>query len=275
MSQRAKKIVWVDIYTETVPKDVYPGACKIWPVMSQYLQSLVRKDTQLEIKYLQRSAYFVASSYMEMLNNIEIIDAVIEAEREGADAVIIGCAGDPALQQAREVVDIPVIGLLEASMHIAATLGHRFSVVVPSSRLIPVVEERIKLYGLQELALKHRPSRAFELNFDKFEEQLTNPRAEVIPAFEKAALSCIEEGAEVIIPACAYLGPGLISAGYQKVGATKVPIIDVSAVGVKMAEAMVELQRLTGLSTSKHCAYQLPLPADKLDHYRAPFYSRA
>ena len=272
---KKKKIVWVDLYTETIPAEVYPGADKIWPVMGKYLQDIAREDTELSVKFLKRSPYYVASSYAELLNNIEIVDAVIKAEGEGADAVIIGCAGDPALRQARETVDIPVIGLLESSMHIAATLGHKFAVVVPWEKLLPEVDEIIRRYGMQDLAISNRPARSFNVSFDSFEEQITNPRRQEIPAFETEALKCIADGAEVIIPACAYLGPGMVLAGYRKVGETEVPVIDITSAGVKMAEAMVELRELTGLSTSKHRFYRMPVSRELLDKYRAPFYARA
>lgn len=274
MSKR-KKIVWVDLYTESIPAEVYPGADKIWPVLSKYLQDVAREDTELSVKFLKRSPYFIASSYLELLNNVEIVDAVIEAEREGADAAIIGCAGDPALRQARETVNIPVIGLLESSMHIAATLGHRFAIIVPWEKLLPEVDEIIRRYGMQELAISNRPARSFNVSFDSFEEQITNPRRQEIPAFENEALKCIADGAEVIIPACAYLGPGMVLAGYRMVGETKVPVIDIASAGVKMAEAMVELRELTGLSTSKHRFYSMPVSREILEKHRAPFYPRA
>lgn len=268
------KIVWVDLYTETIPAEVYPGAEKIWPVMGKYLRDAARSDTELSVKFLKRSPYFIGSSYLEMLNNTEIVDAVIEAEREGADAAIIGCAGDPALRQAREAVNIPVIGLLESSMHIAASLGHKFAVVVPWEKVLPEVEEIIHRYGMQQHVISNHPARSFDVSFDSFEEQICNPRKREIPAFETEALKCIADGAEVIIPACAYLGPGMILANYRKVGDTEVPIIDITAVGVKMAEMMAELRALTGLSTSKHRFYRMPVTQDVMDKCRAPFYPR-
>lgn len=266
-----KKIVWVDIYVENVPEEVYPGAGEMWPIMNKYLQRIAREDTELTVSYLKRSSFYVASSYAEMLNNIEIVDAVIEAEKAGADAVIIGCAGDPALRQAREVVDIPVIGLLESSMHLAATLGHRFAIVPPWKSLMPQVQELVKHYSLQDLAISGA-GRGFQLDGENFAEQLTCPGKRVIPDFEVAARECIEAGAEVIIPACAYMGPGMIMAGYTRVADTDVPILDITSVGVKMAEMMAELRGLTGLSTSKQGFYRLPISRDLLDRCRAPFF---
>jgi len=45
------------------------------------------------------------------------------------DALIIGCAGDPGLRPARELVDIPVIGPAESAYHFACMVSDRFSVL--------------------------------------------------------------------------------------------------------------------------------------------------
>ncbi|MDI7276270.1 MAG: aspartate/glutamate racemase family protein, partial [Anaerolineae bacterium] len=69
-----------------------------------------------------------------------VLSRAIEAEREGIDAVIIGCMDDPGLHAAREAVRIPVVGPAEASMHLAAMLAHRFSIITTRSEDIPAVE---------------------------------------------------------------------------------------------------------------------------------------
>ena len=44
------------------------------------------------------------------------------------DAFVIACYGDPAVAACREITDKPVIGIGEASMHMACFLGHQFSI---------------------------------------------------------------------------------------------------------------------------------------------------
>lgn len=57
------------------------------------------------------------------------IERLVEAERAGFAGAILGCFGDPGIEAAREMVRIPVIGPGEAAMLVAASLGHRFSIV--------------------------------------------------------------------------------------------------------------------------------------------------
>jgi allantoin racemase len=63
-----------------------------------------------------------------------------QAESEGYDAVISNCYCDPGVKPARELLNIPVVGPAESSMHLAATLGHRFSVVTVLPNIVPAIE---------------------------------------------------------------------------------------------------------------------------------------
>ncbi len=82
--------------------------------------------TEVSIVTLDWGTPSVEGHVAESLVTPDIIAKAIEAEREGADAVIVDCMGDPGVQACREAIDIPVIGPAEASMHLAAVLGHRF-----------------------------------------------------------------------------------------------------------------------------------------------------
>src|SRR5438105_4753589 len=56
----------------------------------------------------------------------QAIRNTIEAERQGFDAVVIGHFQEPGLLESRVAVDIPVVGLGEATMLHACTLGRTF-----------------------------------------------------------------------------------------------------------------------------------------------------
>lgn len=52
-----------------------------------------------------------------------LYEEVMRSEEAGYDAVIVGCLYDPGVRVARELVDIPVVGPLEASFQMAANFG--------------------------------------------------------------------------------------------------------------------------------------------------------
>ena len=60
-----------------------------------------------------------------------LVKKTIEAERLGFDAVVQSNTFDPGVEVARCAVRIPVVGVLRASCHFAATLCDRFGLIAP------------------------------------------------------------------------------------------------------------------------------------------------
>ena len=60
-----------------------------------------------------------------------LVKKVIEAERTGFDAVVFSNTFDPGVEVARCAVRIPVIGVLRASCHFAASICDRFGLIAP------------------------------------------------------------------------------------------------------------------------------------------------
>ena len=61
----------------------------------------------------------------------DILAAILQAERDGYDAAVIGCFYDTGLRPARELVRrLAVAAPCESACHIASTLGSSFSVIV-------------------------------------------------------------------------------------------------------------------------------------------------
>lgn len=82
----------------------------------------------------------IESAYEEYLSIPGSVERLVEAERAGFDGAILGCFGDPGIDAIREMVAMPVIGPGEAAMLLAATLGHRFSIVTVLPSVIPLLE---------------------------------------------------------------------------------------------------------------------------------------
>ena len=65
----------------------------------------------------------------------ELFRAIVDAEKNGYHAAIIGCSADPGLTEARRMASIPVTAPLEANLHLAAMMGmKRVSILVPGTR---------------------------------------------------------------------------------------------------------------------------------------------
>ena len=138
----------------------------------------------------------IESEFDEMLAVPDTVAKIIAAEREGVDAVVIDCMGDPGLKPAREAVKIPVLGPCETSMHLAAMLGHKFSVITVLHRLRPLFEDSAKIYGLYQTLASVRsveiPVLDLEGNFEATTKALT----------QQAILAVEEDQADAIIFGC-------------------------------------------------------------------------
>jgi allantoin racemase len=256
------KIWWQDIYPETDQfKREFPGLDEglhrqAYRNMLTGIQKVARADTTVEIHHIRRSSYFVGGPYYEMLNNVWLIEGIIEAEQQGYDAAIIGCGNDPGLVEARQAVDIPVIGVTEAAMFLACTLGHKFGLITVGKQLVPFCERNLRHTGL---ALRSVPGiRVFDMGenpMDTLYRMMVDPTI-ILPQFENLCREAIAEGAEVIIPACCALSPATSLLGYKEVPGTGAPVIDVTQAAVKLAETRVDLKRSIGLGKSQVNAYQ-------------------
>lgn len=191
--------------------------------------------------------------------------------REGYDAAMMGCCGDPGLREARQAVSIPVTAPSESAMLLAQMLGFKFAIITVGPEVILSTEANIYAYGFADRAIKYRPVRYFE--YDVMMGCLKSGQPEkLIAAFEKVAMECIGDGADVIIVGCVYLGAMFTKIGYNQVGNTGVPVINPAAIALKMAETLADLQKNIGLrrSTSLTSIYSLA-PRKMLDQAREVF----
>ncbi|MEM9012837.1 MAG: aspartate/glutamate racemase family protein [Pseudomonadota bacterium] len=92
--------------------------------------------TEVRVVDVPEGPASIESAYEEMIAIPPTLDLIMACEREGYDAAIIGCFGDPGMEAARELVSMPVVGPCESSMLLAAGLGHKFSVLTIFDSLI-------------------------------------------------------------------------------------------------------------------------------------------
>jgi allantoin racemase len=164
---------------------------------------------------------------------------------------MIGCYLDPGLQIARTAVDIPVTGPSISAMLLAQQLGRKFACVTIAPEAIPMLEQNLKLYNLEDCAIKNRPIRAFPMKWEDLIGCFRGDGGSFITQFEKVAMGCIDDGADVIIGGCAWVGPAFTLMDYHTIGKTNVPVLDCSAAGLAMAEVLADMQKKLGIGKSQ------------------------
>jgi allantoin racemase len=121
-------------------------------------------------------------------------DAFRDAERQGYDAVVPLGMLDLGVDGGRSAVDIPVIGPLQATLHIAAQVGENFGIVCYHPSAIPRHRAQTKAYGMEDWIAGRRAS-GFYL------QHIAANKDQMVESFLKAARALIDEdGADLIIP---------------------------------------------------------------------------
>jgi allantoin racemase len=172
------------------------------------------------------------------------IALVEEAARDGYDAIVIACFSDPGLQAAREVVTIPVVGIEESALHVAAMLGHRFTVLTAKCERVPAQLEHVRGLGLESRLASVRPLEMSVLDMD------ADPARAKSRILDVGRIAVEEDGAEVLVLGCA----GLAGYGPELTATLGVTIVDPASVALKVAELLVDL----GLTHSKRGLYAQP-----------------
>jgi allantoin racemase len=216
--------------------------------VKRVLDSVRRHDVGFDVVHLARAPDNLEYHYYEHLVMGDILGLIRKAEGDRYHATVVGCFYDPGLREARELVRIPVTAPAEASMHVAATLGHKFSIIVGRRKWVPKMEDNINMYGLAKKLASFRI-----LNFTV--NRMRREREGLERAITREAkLAIVEDGAEVIILGCT------VEAGFSRrlMQRLKVPVVDPVIVSFKYAELLADLYNKLGLSHSKIYGYESP-----------------
>jgi len=116
--------------------------------MVEIAQGVAGADVEI-VPLTATSGFPYISSRAEAQIAGALVLEMIAAHREGIDAVIIAAFGDPGLVGARELFDLPVVGIAEAAVMTAAQLGDQFSVVTFSPHMARWYTDCIEATGLK------------------------------------------------------------------------------------------------------------------------------
>lgn len=202
----------------------------------QEYTSFARPDTQVSTVSLDWGPASVETRRDDALATPDILNKTIQAEKDGFDAVIIDCMADPGLFAAREVGRIPVIGPMEASMHLAAMLAHTFSIISTLEIDRVSCEELAERYGLRS---KLASVRSINVPVLDIHSNLEFVFKAMLEASEKAIR---EDGAHVLIPGCNLLAclTARIQSDLDQQGLS-IEFLNPRAVAMKLAESLVDL----------------------------------
>jgi allantoin racemase len=189
-----------------------------------------RPETEIVPATGRFGARYITSRAAAAVAGHAVLD-IYAREGKDADAVVIACFGDPGLFALRELAPVPVIGMAEASCHLASTLGRKFSIVTGGHRWGPMLEEFVAAIGLATNLASVRTVDAGGADI------AAKPEASLDGLVAACRMVVQEDNAEVVV-----LG-GLGLAGLaERIGSdVPVPVIDNVVASVRVAEAAATL----------------------------------
>lgn len=204
-------------------------------------------DTEIMHRYVRRlrRATDTVFAYPTLLNKLDVVEEALAAQDAGADAVMVACSGDPGVLEARTLLNIPVVGPMEAALHLAATYGRKIGIVTVQDRSwVEYCEALADNCGLSSRLVGVQPietpsSVAFTTGF-------TTPEV-IAKEVAETARKLVEAGANSIVIGSAGLSVMSSAAKLASVPGMDVPIFDCLSAGFKTAELRFNLQKGLGL----------------------------
>ncbi|QOZ84932.1 MULTISPECIES: aspartate/glutamate racemase family protein [Chromobacterium] len=205
-----------------------------------------RPDTLIVARNPEDGPVSIESHFDEAVSVIGVCEEVMEGARQGCDAYVVACFGDPGLNAARELVRAPVVGIAQAAFQMASLIATRFSVVTTLSRTCVIAEHLLHSYGYAHLCRRVRAAEVPVLDLER------DPDLAYRLIVEEARKARDEDGIGAIVLGCA----GMADLAPRIGEAIGLPVVEGVGAAVVLAESLVAL----GLRTSKTGDLAFPPP---------------
>lgn len=186
--------------------------------------------TQIDCVTAAMGVPYIATRTEAAIGAMAVLEMLSERYEE-YDGAIVAAFGDPGLGAARELFDLPVVGLAEAGMLTACMLGGRFAIVSFATALGPWYEECVRWHRLGSRCAGIRMLDGSFQSIESVQEEKTELLVEL------ALRAVNEDGADVVILAGAPLA-GLASVVRDRL---PVPVVDSIQAAVRQVETLVSL----------------------------------
>jgi len=188
---------------------------------------------------------YISTRTEAVIGGLSVLEILAEHHQD-YDGAIVAAFGDPGLGAARELYDLPIVGLAEAGMLTACMLGGQFSIVTFATALGPWYDECLRWNRLEKRCASIR---ALDGKF----RSITAVQEEKCELLVDLAMRAVEQdGADVIVLAGAPLA-GLAQVVRDRL---PVPVIDCPQAAIKQIEGLIALNPAPARSGS----FCKPLP---------------
>lgn len=210
------------------------------------LREWANEGTIVDLIAVTEGPASVESMYEEYIGIKKVAEIMWDLEKQGYDAAIVGCAGDPGLDALREITEkMLVLGPGQTSMLIASMLGHKYALMTVAEGRIPSKYElAFKAGSLEKLGVV----KAVNIPVLEIQEN----RKKSLHVLKEKCLEAVEkDGVDTIVLGC--MSMGFLNVAEELTQITGIPVINPSKAVLKTAEMLVSI----GMTHSKK-AFQTP-----------------
>ena len=202
-------------------------------------------------------------NFLYRLHELQWAAAAREAQRQGYDAMVLGSVPSPMIRELRTLVDIPIVGYGETAFNLAGLYGRRVGMLFFNVNRRDFWLEQVRQWGVAERFAGIAPA---GVTFDDVVGAHVDPgrRPRVVAAIVASGEKLAQEaGADVIVPGEMPMNLLLAQAGVHHIGGATV--IDGIATCFKMAETLVSLKRLAGMTPSRRGYFHAPPEPERVE----------
>lgn len=228
------------------------GTVQYDEIIQKTIGHYAAEGTKLRVTHLENCPLDIDFFYSKHMIEQSLFEAVLKSEEEGDDAVIVGCLYDPGVQVARELVDIPVIGPLEASFQMASYFGHSTMVLTDHRKAVP------HIYDAASLRAQGNTMRGVDAIDWFVKDMITDRNSVVADVVRLSKEASTRFGSETVILGCTIIAAiyqeHLINGGVP----SEVPIINPNLMALKVAEGLADLKRSDAYFLARNGYYMKP-----------------
>ncbi|MFX1533371.1 MAG: aspartate/glutamate racemase family protein [Promethearchaeota archaeon] len=197
--------------------------------------SITSFGNKVSVMEVGKGPLSIESSIEEYMAIGPMLQKLLEINNEKRyDAIIIGCAGDPGLKPARELLDIPVIGPAESSYLFACMISDRFSIL--SILHAGVASEDGSRVRLREMGLEGRLASVEFVELSVVDMWGKNKNI-VTEQMSKGVELAKQKGAGCVVLGCMSMAFLLV----DEIDTLELPIVNPLKTAIKTAEMFVDL----------------------------------
>lgn len=212
------------------------------------LSAAASEHTEVVCRYVDTAPLMIVGEYEDSLAVPGTVAVAVEAEQNGADAVVINCTADTALEACRECLSIPVVAPMLTAMHLGAELAHKFSVLTFSEYTYVRFEEMAWRWGLW-----HKFASVRSVEIPKSDINIEDA---LVDELFNTGLACVEQdSAHALLMGCTQFEM-LSQALRERFAAAGIPVLVIEPylAAFRQAEILVSM----GISHSK-LTYPVPV----------------